>query len=259
LGPPAPLTWQVATVIELIVETERVTSLVLDPPHWPGHRAGQHVDIRLTAEDGYVAERSYSIASAPEDKHLMLTVERLDDGEVSPYLVEELRPGDELELRGPIGGYFVWEESLGGPVGLIGGGSGIVPLRAIVRHWVATGHAEALPSGAAAKPQVPISMVYSSRSWSELIYRDELLGDADTYEKFELRFALTREWPSDYTGHTGRIDRPLLEMAIGAVSEMPLVYICGPNAFVEAAAGWLVAIGHDPGRIRTERFGPTGT
>jgi ferredoxin-NADP reductase len=243
----APSKWQLATVVELKVETERVTSLVLDPPAWPGHRAGQHVDIRLTAEDGYVAERSYSIASAPEDEHLTLTVERLDDGEVSPYLVEELRPGDQLELRGPIGGYFLWEESLGGPVGLIGGGSGIVPLRAIVRHWIAVGHI------------VPVSMVYSSRSWSEVIYRDELMGDAEMYDKFELRFALTREWPGDYTGHTGRIDRPLLEMAIGAVAEMPLVYICGPNAFVEAAASWLVEIGHDPGRIRTERFGPTGT
>jgi ferredoxin-NADP reductase len=241
------ITWQIATVVELRVETDRVTSLVLDPPAWPGHRAGQHVDVRLTAEDGYQAERSYSIASAPEDQHLVLTVERLDDGEVSPYLVDELRPGDELELRGPIGGYFIWEESLGGPVGLIGGGSGIVPLRAIARHWVATG------------ATVPISMVYSSRSWSEVIYRDELLRDADTYEKFELRFALTREWPDDYAGHTGRIDRPLLEAAIGAVAEMPLVYICGPNAFVEAAASWLVEIGHDAGRIRTERFGPTGT
>ncbi|HEY4828585.1 MAG TPA: FAD-binding oxidoreductase, partial [Solirubrobacteraceae bacterium] len=119
----APSKWQLATVVELQVETGRVTSLVLDPPEWPGHRAGQHVDIRLTAEDGYVAERSYSIASAPEDEHLTLTVELLDDGEVSPYLVEELRPGDQLELRGPIGGYFLWEESLGGPVGLIGGGS----------------------------------------------------------------------------------------------------------------------------------------
>jgi ferredoxin-NADP reductase len=248
LGPPAPLAWQLATVVELQVETGRVTSLVLDPPAWPGHRAGQHVDIRLTAEDGYVAERSYSIASAPEDGHLMLTVERLDDGEVSPYLVEELRPGDQLELRGPIGGYFLWEESLGGPVGLIGGGSGIVPLRAIARHWVATGH------------EVPVSMVYSSRSWSEVIYRDELLGYSRTYDPaFALRFALTRAWPEDYTGHTGRIDRPLLEQAFGPPGDRPLVYICGPNAFVESAASWLVEIGHDPGRIRTERFGPTGT
>jgi ferredoxin-NADP reductase len=244
--PATSIRWQLATVVELMVETGRVTSLVLNPPNWPGHRAGQHVDVRLTAEDGYVAERSYSIASAPEDEHLMLTVERLDDGEVSPYLVEELRVGDQLELRGPIGGYFLWEESLGGPVGLIGGGSGIVPLRAIIRHWVATGHA------------VPVRTVYSSRSWDEVIYRDELLADARDYG-LDLRFALTREWPEDYDGHTGRIDRPLLEEAIGAPADRPLVYICGPNAFVEAASGWLVEIGHDPGRIRTERFGPTGT
>jgi len=244
---PGRLTWQLATVVELVVETARVTSLVLDPPDWTGHRAGQHVDLRLTAEDGYVAERSYSIASAPEDDHLVLTVERLDDGEVSPYLVEELRPGDELELRGPIGGYFLWEDSLGGPLVVIGGGSGIVPLRAILRHWVATGHA------------VPARTVSSSRSWSELIYREELLAYAHAYDLFELRFALTREWPEDYTGHTGRIDRPLLELAAGPPADRPLVYVCGPNGFVETAAAWLVAIGHDPGRVRTERFGPTGT
>ena len=156
---PGRLTWQLATVVELVVQTERVTSLVLDPPNWPGHRAGQHVDVRLTAEDGYQAERSYSIASAPEDEHLVLTVERLEDGEVSPYLVDELRPGDELELRGPIGCYFLGDESLGGPIGLIGGGSGIVPLRSILRHWVAR------------SATVPVRMVYSSRAWSELIYR----------------------------------------------------------------------------------------
>ncbi len=243
---PGRLTWQLATVVELVVQTERVTSLVLDPPNWPGHRAGQHVDVRLTAEDGYQAERSYSIASAPEDEHLVLTVERLEDGEVSPYLVDELRPGDELELRGPIGGYFLWDESLGGPIGLIGGGSGIVPLRSILRHWVAR------------SATVPVRMVYSSRAWSELIYREELLADMRDHERFELEFALTREWPADYTGHTGRIDRPLLEQVAPPV-DRPLVYICGPNGFVETAAGWLVELGHDPGRIRTERFGPTGT
>jgi ferredoxin-NADP reductase len=241
------LTWQLAKVVELIVETTRVTSLVLELPEWPGHRAGQHVDVRLTAEDGYQAQRSYSIASAPEDEHLVLTVERLEDGEVSPYLVGELRPGDELELRGPIGGYFLWEESLGGPLGLIGGGSGIVPLRAMLRHWVAGTHA------------VPVRAVYSSRSWSEVIYRDELAGYARDYDPVEIRFALTREWPEDYTGHTGRIDRALLERSIGAPGDRPLIYVCGPNGFVEAAASWLVEIGHDPGRIRTERFGPSGT
>lgn len=240
------ITWQLATVVELVVETARVTSVVLELPEWPGHRAGQHVDVRLTAEDGYQAQRSYSIASGPEDEHLVLTVERLEDGEVSSYLVDVLQPGDELELRGPIGGYFLWEESLGGPLALIGGGSGIVPLRSIVRHWVA------------ASATVPVRMVYSSRAWSEVIYRDELLADMRDHERFELLFALTREWPADYTGHTGRIDRPLLD-AVAPSAERPLVYVCGPNGFVEAAANWLVEIGHDPGRVRTERFGPTGT
>jgi ferredoxin-NADP reductase len=234
-------------VLELVPETARVTSLVLELPGWSGHRAGQHVDVRLTAEDGYQAQRSYSIASAPEDGRLVLTVERLDDGEVSPYLVDELRPGDELELRGPIGGYFVWEESLGGPLGLIAGGSGVVPLRAILRHWVATLAA------------VPVDLVYSSRSWSEVIYRDELLGYGRDHGPVSIRFALTREWPEDYTGHTGRIDRPLLERTVAPPEARPLLYVCGPNGFVEAAAGWLVEIGHDPLRIRTERFGPTGT
>ena len=156
------LSWQVATVVELVDETARARSVVLDPPAWPGHRAGQHVDVRLTAEDGYQAQRSYSIASAPEDEHLVLTVERLDDGEVSPYLVDELRPGDELELRGPVGGYFVWEESLGGPLLLVAGGSGVVPLRAMLRHHRAVGS------------EVPVRLLYSARSLEDVIYRDEL-------------------------------------------------------------------------------------
>jgi ferredoxin-NADP reductase len=219
----------------------------LDPPAWPGHRAGQHVDVRLTAEDGYQAERSYSIASAPEDERLMLTVERLEDGEVSPYLVNELRPGDELELRGPIGGYFLWEESLGGPLVLIGGGSGVVPLRSMLRHWVVGSRT------------VPVRLVYSSRSLNEVIYRQELLGYASAYQPVDVRLALTREWPEDYTGHTGRIDPALLAQVAGPPDERPLVYVCGPNGFVEAAAGWLVELGHAPERIRTERFSPTGT
>jgi ferredoxin-NADP reductase len=234
-------------VLELVPETARVTTLVLDPPAWPGHRAGQHVDVRLTAEDGYQAERSYSIASAPEDERLMLTVERLEDGEVSPYLVDELRAGDELELRGPIGGYFLWEDSLGGPLVLVGGGSGVVPLRSMLRHW------------AVGRRTVPVRLVYSSRSLSEVIYRQELLGYASAYEQVDVRLALTREWPEDYTGHTGRIDPALLAQVAGPPEERPLVYVCGPNGFVEAAAGWLVGLGHAPERIRTERFGPTGT
>jgi ferredoxin-NADP reductase len=219
---------------------------MLDPPDWLGHRAGQHVDVRLTAEDGYQAQRSYSIASAPEDRHLALTVERLDDGEVSPYLVDVLQPGDEVELRGPIGGYFVWEESLGGPLVLVGGGSGVVPLRAILRHRVAAGAG------------TPAQLLYSSRTLEDVIYGDELsrLGEHDGV-KVEL--TLTRRWPEDWSGHRGRIDRDLLASAVPSPSAEPLVYICGPTSLVEAVAETLVGLGHAPLRIRTERFGPTGT
>ena len=226
---PGRLTWSIATVVELVVETARVTSLVLDLPYWPGHRAGQHVDVRLTAEDGYQAQRSYSIASAPEDERLVLTVERL------------------VELRGPIGGFFVWEESLGGPLVLIGGGSGVVPLRSMLRHWVTGSRA------------VPVHLLYSSRSLDEVIYRSELLGYSSDYDAVDVRLALTREWPDDYTGHTGRIDPALLTDLAGPPDQRPRIYVCGPNGFVEAAAEWLVELGHAPDRIRTERFGPTGT
>ena len=224
-----------------------MTSLVLELPGWPGHRAGQHVDVRLTAEDGYQAQRSYSIASAPEDPHVVLTVERLEEGEVSPYLVDVLQAGDALELRGPIGGYFVWEETLGGPLVLIGGGSGVVPLRSMLRHWVTTSR------------EVPVRLLYSARSWNELIYRDELAGYAGMYERIDVRFALTREWPRGFAGHTGRITRELLANVVGAPAGRPIIFVCGPTGFVEAAAEWLVEMGHAPGRIRTERFGPTGT
>src|SRR6187455_3273259 len=156
------LSWQLAEVSAFVDETTDVRSIVLEAPAWAGHRAGQHVDIRLTAEDGYQAQRSYSIASAPEDEELVLTVERLDDGEVSPYLVDVLRPGDQLELRGPVGGYFVWEESFGGPLLLVGGGSGVVPLRAMLRHHRAVGST------------VPARLLYSARSLEDVIYRDEL-------------------------------------------------------------------------------------
>ena len=219
---------------------------MLELPDWPGHRAGQHVDIRLTAEDGYQAQRSYSIASGPEDPHLVLTVERLDDGEVSPYLVGELREGEELELRGPIGGYFIWEESLGGPLLLVAGGSGIVPLRAMIRHRLARGSA------------VPLRLLYSSRSLEELIYRKELLQDMAA-EGIDVQVTLTRDWPEDWSGHRGRIDRQLLEQVAWPPAERPLIYACGPTGLVEAVSDELVAAGHDPGRIRLERFGPTGT
>jgi ferredoxin-NADP reductase len=222
-----------------------VKSLVLELPDWRGHRAGQHADVRLTAEDGYQAQRSYSIASAPEDLHVVLTVERLDDGEVSPYLVDELRSGDELELRGPIGGYFVWEASLAGPLLLVAGGSGVVPFRSMLRHWLA------------AERPVPVRLLHSARSLDDVIYRDELSRLA-AYDDCDVRIALTREWPEDWTGHRGRIDRELLDEVAWPPQEDPRTYICGPTGFVEAAAAGLVENGHEPGGIRTERFGPTG-
>ena len=175
-------------------------------------------------------------------------MERIDDGEVSPYLLDELQAGDELELRGPIGGYFAWDASLGGPLMLLAGGSGVVPLRSMLRH-----HAAAATAGS-----VPVRLLYSARTWDEVIYRAELerlAGGEDT----EIAFTLTRAWPEGWPGHRGRIDRTLLEEVCWAPDDRPLIYICGPNGFVEAAAGVMVAIGHDPQRIRTERFGPSGT
>ncbi|MBV9193647.1 MAG: ferredoxin reductase [Solirubrobacterales bacterium] len=243
---PGRLTWQLGRVVELVDQTPRTKSIALDLPGWSGHRAGQHVDVRLTAEDGYQAQRSYSIASAPEDHELVLTVERLEDGEVSPYLVDELRSGDEFELRGPIGGYFVWQEALGGPLLLIAGGSGIVPFRAMLRHW------------AAGAREIPVRLLYSSRSLDDVIYRAELqrLG---TGQGLEVHLTLTREWPDDWRGQRGRIGPELLDEVAWSPAEAPLVYVCGPTAFVETVAHTLVQAGHDPGRIRTERFGPTGS
>jgi ferredoxin-NADP reductase len=233
-------------VVELVQETAQTKSLVLEASQWRGHRAGQHVDVRLTAPDGYQAQRSYSIASGPEDDQLVLTVERLDDGEVSPYLADELMPGDELELRGPIGGYFVWEESQGGPLLMIAGGSGVVPFRSMLRHREAVGS------------DVQARLLYSARSLDEVIYRDEL-SRFHAADGVQVTFALTRRWPDDWTGHRGRIDAALLARVGWPPDQRPLAYICGPSGFVEAAAETLVANGHAPGRIRTERFGPTGT
>jgi ferredoxin-NADP reductase len=240
------LTWQLATVSALIDETPDVRSIELDLPAWRGHRAGQHVDVRLTAEDGYQAQRSYSIASAPEDEQLVLTVERLEDGEVSPYLVGELRPGDGLELRGPVGGYFVWEESFGGPLLLVGGGSGVVPLRAMLRHHRAVESA------------VPARLLYSDRTLDDLIYRDELARFNDD-DGVDVHLTLTRGQPEGWRGYARRIDSELLDEVSWPPSEHPLIYVCGPTAFVETAASALVGLGHEPKRIRTERFGPTGT
>jgi len=231
-------------VLEHTVETPRVRRLVLDVPDWPGHLAGQHVDVRLTAEDGYQAQRSYSIASAPEDKFLELTIERLEAGEVSPYLSDDLKAGDALELRGPIGGYFVWQEELGGPLLLLAGGSGVVPFRSILRHHAVT------------RSAVPVRMLYSARSMSEVIYRHEL--EELAARGVDVRFTLTREWPHDWTGYRRRVDLELLREVAWPPEKRALAYICGPTGFVEAAANSLVMLGHDAARIRTERFGPTG-
>jgi ferredoxin-NADP reductase len=242
---PGRLNWQLATVRELIDETARAKSIVLELPGWPGHRAGQHVDVRLTAADGYVAQRSYSIASEPDDGHLRLTVERLDDGEVSPYLVDELRAGDRLELRGPIGGYFVWEPSLGGPLLLVAGGSGVVPLRSMLREQGASGS------------DVPVRLLYSVRAVDDILYRDELARLASD-DGVDIRFTLTRLAPDGWPGYQRRIDVAMLGQVGWSPEERPLVYICGPSGFVETAASSFVTLGHEPGRIRTERFGPTG-
>jgi ferredoxin-NADP reductase len=249
-----PIAWRLATVTDAVVETPRARTLVLDVPDWPGHRAGQHVDVRLTAEDGYQAQRSYSIASAPEDARVALTVERLDDGEVSPYLTDELRLGDTLELRGPIGGHFVWDLRIGGPLLLVGGGSGIVPLRAMLRH-----RASALgTTDAAARHHIPARLLYSSRRWDEVIYRDELARLIEGDPTLEVTLTLTREPPQGWTGFRRRIDRMMLAEVAWPPAERPHVFVCGPTSLVEAVAAALVELGHDPERVKTERFGPTG-
>ena len=253
VGSAPKIAWRLATVIEVVPETPRTKTLVLDVPEWPGHRAGQHVDVRLTSEDGYQAERSYSIASAPEEPGLMLTIERLEDGEVSTYLADELRAGDKLELRGPIGGYFVWETSLGGPLFLVAGGSGIVPLMAILRHRDA-----ALATAAGVRRQLPARLLYSSRRLDEVIYRDELARLAEQDSTLEVLHTLTREQPEGWNGFRRRIDRPMLEEVAWPASEHPQVFVCGPTSLVESAATLLVELGHDPALVKTERFGPTG-
>jgi ferredoxin-NADP reductase len=234
----------VAEVAAVRPETTRVKTLGLEVAGWPGHRAGQHVDVRLTAEDGYQAQRSYSIASATNGPRLELTVERIDDGEVSPYLTEEARPGDQVEVRGPVGGFFVWDPTPGGAVLLVGGGSGVVPLMAMVRERAASGDS------------VRTRLLYSARSWDDVIYRDELAGLAERADGFEVVYALTREQPPDWTGYSRRVDRELLAEVVP--DDLALTFVCGPTPFVEAVAEALVELGHDASRIKTERFGPTG-
>jgi ferredoxin-NADP reductase len=238
------LTWQVAEVVDVVIETPRVKTIAFDVPEWRGHRAGQHVDVRLTAEDGYQAQRSYSIASAPDATRVELTVERLEDGEVSPYLTDELRLGDRIELRGPIGGYFVWGPSQGGPLLLVAGGSGIVPLMAIIRLRAAAG------SG------VDTRLLFSSRGWDDVIYRDEL--DRLAGDGLTVVHTLTRSQPTGWTGFARRVDAEMMAEVGPGPAERPHVYVCGPTPFVEAAAQALVQLGHEPHRVKTERFGPTG-
>jgi len=232
------LTWRVATVKAVVDETPRVRTLELEVPGWPGHVAGQHVDVRLTAEDGYRAERAYSLGSAPGEPPV-ITVERLEDGEVSPYLTREVRPGDAFEVRGPIGGYFVWRPDDGGPLFLAAGGSGVVPMRAILRHRRNS------------MSMVKVRLLYSSRTIEDVIYREELDGE-------EVVHTLTRAQPPGWTGYARRVDTDLLREVAWSVGEGPLAFVCGPTSFVESVAAGLVELGYAPRRIKTERFGTTG-
>ncbi len=237
------LTWQVTTVADAVAETADVRTLVLDAPDWPGHLAGQHLDVRLTAEDGYQAQRSYSIASAPGDG-LAITVQRLADGEVSPYLFDELRPGDELELRGPIGGYFVWTPDRGGPLLLVGGGSGVVPLMAMIR------------ARAEAGDETPVRLLYSSRTIDDVIYREEL--DRLAGGALEVVHTLTRARPDGWTGYARRVDAAMLAEVAWPLDAGAATFVCGSTPFVESVSSTLVDLGHAPASIRTERYGGVG-
>jgi ferredoxin-NADP reductase len=228
------LAWQKATVASTVEETPSTRTIRLDADGWPGHLAGQHLDVRLTAEDGYTASREYSIASAPGEQ-LEITVQRLSGGEVSPYLTEELRAGDELEIRGPAGTYFVWDGGTD-PLLLVAGGSGIVPLRAILRHRARTGS------------QVAARLLYSARSPRDVIYSSEL-------DRYGARYTFTREPPERWTGYSGRITSVMLADIAWPADENPLAYVCGPTSFVETVASSLTALGYPPDRVKTERFG----
>src|SRR5215210_955708 len=244
--PRRKLVWRIGEVIETRPEALHAKRIILEVPGWEGHKAGQHVDIRLTAEDGYQAQRSYSIASAPEDGRLALVVERLEDGEVSPYLTDELRTGDRLELRGPIGGWFTWEAREGGPLLLVAGGSGIAPLMSMIRHR------------AAALSGAPTFLLYSSRSREDTIYVEEFDRLAAEDAALEVIHTLTRSQPPGWTGYSRRIDREMLDAVAPSPQERPLAFVCGPTPLVETVATVLVELGHDPARVKTERFGPTG-
>lgn len=243
---PDPVAWQIAKVTAIRAEAPRVNSFTLELPAWKAHRAGQHYDIRLTSPDGYQAQRSYSIASPPSRAgEVDLTIERIADGEVSPYFHEVVEVGDRVEVRGPIGGYFVWEPSLGGPLLLIAGGSGVVPLMAMLRER------------AVADARPPAALLYSSRTYDDVIYREELDALAAADPGLRVLQTLTRSQPEGWTGYARRVDRAMLADAITAAGAKPLAYICGPTLLVEAAANGLVELGVPPSQVRTERFGPT--
>jgi ferredoxin-NADP reductase len=246
--PGRRLEWQPADVREILVETSRVKSLVLHVTRWPGHLPGQHVDIRLTAEDGYQAQRSYSIASPPEDELLTLTVELVENGEVSPYLVGDgdLRTGDQFELRGPVGGYFVWTVAMDGPLYLMAGGSGIAPLMSMLRHRDRR------------NDPTPALLLYSSRALEDVIYREELEAMARRDPDLRVVNTLTRKQPDGWMGHRGRINKALLAESRFPPEQNPKIFVCGPTPFVENVSRLLVELGHDPLTIKTERFGPSG-
>ena len=245
-GAPKRLPWRIAEVREIIDETPRVKSLVLDVSDWPGHRPGQHVDVRLTAEDGYQAQRSYSIASAPEAAHVILTVERIEDGEVSSYLASDARPGDKFELRGPIGGYFIWTVATGGPLLLISGGSGVAPLMAMLRHR------------AALASTIPALLLCSSRTFEDIIYRGELDRLAARGDGFKVVHTLTRRQPPGWTGAARRIDRDMVANLGLPIDAPARSFVCGPTQLVESVTKILLELGHPRSLIKTERFGPTG-
>jgi len=243
-----PITWQIGTVTAIKPETPRVKTFTLTLPRWVAHQPGQHYDVRLTAPDGYQAQRSYSIASEPQRQgEIDLTVERLEDGEVSSYMHDVLVPGDLIEVRGPIGGYFVWNVGNGGPLLLIAGGSGVVPLMAMLRHRQVV------------RSPVPTRLLYSVRGPDDVIYADELTRLTHADGGPDVVYTFTRVQPPNWTGYRRRIDRPMLDEVRRALGEAPLTYVCGPTLFVEAAANGLLDLGVAPSRIRTERFGPTGT
>ena len=243
---PEPLAWQISTVTAIRAETPQVSSFTLKLPAWRPHRAGQHYDVRLTAADGYQAQRSYSIASPPSRTgEVDLTIERIADGEVSPYFHDTIVVGDQVEVRGPIGGYFVWEPGLGGPLLLVAGGSGVVPLMAMLRER------------ASSDSRPPAVLVHSSRTYEDVIYRDELADLATADAGLRVIQTLTRSQPPGWAGYSRRIDREMLSEALSAAGGPPVVYICGPTLLVESVAGGLVELGVPPARVRTERFGPT--